>query len=442
MAESDFAHILSTMELVRFARGLTFVIISLILSVAYSLTESAAVLVHYETQANAIAKRSTTPIKIPHFEIPLNLIQYDFAQDLDPKIAATLIFEKNGQKYVRWILNPEDTKWFKQVASYFAAKGIELKKEYYFTGYQTASRSYIVEDPKKTVQFSVKSSTDVTGGRWADKKQPIGEAIDSRLNSEFLKEIQKQKKFDNIVIMDEPAILEIAGIDQAVVIRSLDSLKNKDKEFIYLPGFSALHERIGRYIAKINGSNDPLSYWGKHYIEATGRALGEFAARTGMQFDSPHSQNFLIELDSNYKPTGRIVFRDLADLYVYKDMMNALSRDPKSYFDKFTQKDNVLNHVEAAFGPLHGNKYPSWVTEYDYSKWNHQFFKAFETEFSKISGLRVADFKQYKGVLDGDYFSNTYEVKTDKESTKSFWNKLSESKGSMKESVSCRQLLH
>lgn len=395
---------------------------------ASALTKAAESLIYYETQANAAAARSQKPVLMPHYQIPLEFVGANFSDKLSEKIKNSLIISVKGKKYVRWILNPEDTKWFAEVENYFKEKhNLTLKKRYYYTGYQTASRSYIVENPQHTVQFSVKSSTNVTGGLWANKKQPVGEAVDSRLNAEFLAEMQKVLKFKNIIIMDEPAILEIPAIDQAVVIRDLADINSATSDKIYLPGFSVLHEKVGAEIALKNGSNDPSKFWNEHYIKATGKALGEFAARTGMQFDSPHSQNFLVEFDKSMKPTGRIVFRDLADLYISKDFMTALNSNSTDYFKKFSQKDNLLNVVAAGFGPLHGNKFPSWISQYDYMSWNADFFIEFEKEFARVSGLDLTSFKIENGQMNGLYFSNQYKVKQNAQ-TDFFWENMKTAK--------------
>ncbi|HRP08704.1 MAG TPA: 3'-5' exonuclease, partial [Gemmatimonadales bacterium] len=59
--------------------------------------------------------------------------------------------------------------------------------------------------------------------------------------------------------------------------------------------------------------NDPAAFWNEHYNKPLARAIAEFAAITGMSYDSPHSQNFLVELDAGNRPTGRIVLRDFGD---------------------------------------------------------------------------------------------------------------------------------
>ena len=221
--------------------------------------------------------------------------------------------------------------------------------------------------------------------------------------------------------MDEPAILKAPGIDQAVVIRDIGEIQNDKSGKYYLPGFSALHDVNGRKIAELNGSKDPFAFWTKHYIEATGRALGELAARTGMQLDSPHSQNFLIELDTNYKPTGRIVIRDMADFYVHSRYMEAMSpQHLEGYYEK-----NILNKISASFGPLHGNKFPSWVSVKRYAAWKDVFYQAFEKSFFNKSGLRRSDVLTNASSLNGHYFSKSYTVSTEgSERNIQFWQNL------------------
>ncbi len=390
----------------------------------FALTKAAKELVNFETKSNAVAKRSNSLIEIPHFEIPLNMIELDFAKRFSDNFRRHLIFKKNGVPYVRWILNPEDTKWHLELAAYFKAKGLILEKKYYFKGYQTASRSYIVEDPNQEIQFSVKSSTDTTGGNWSDKKQPVGEAIDSRLNADFLFDLQEKLKFDNIVVMDEPAIMKLNPLDQAVVIRDLAEINSEKSGKIYVPGFAVLHEITGRDIALRNGSNDPYSFWTEHYVKAVGKALGELAARTGMQFDSPHSQNFLVELDSNYKPTGRIVLRDLADLYIYQKFIRVVHPDANNYLEKFTQKENIKDYISAGFGPLHGNTMPSWISEAKYERWNEDFFKEFEGTFVKKTGLPLQTFKTSESDIHGRYFLNSYRIKKGSDVVQKFWSNI------------------
>lgn len=389
---------------------LSTLLLSLMFSSAWALTEGVQKLVEFETKANAAGERSVESILLPHVEIPLREVGIDFADRLDKKIASALLFEKAGETYVRWILNPEDTKWGEELLAHFKKQGLKLKRKYRFTGYQTASRSYIAEDPVSGIQFSVKSSTNITGGNWRDKKQPVGEAIDGRLLSDFIHEQSQKRAFETFKVMDEPAILKLPAIDQAVVIRDLGELKSPGNKKYYLPGFSALHEGVGAEIALKNGSANPFEYWTEHYIKPAGRALGELAARTGLQFDSPHSQNFLVELDHRMKPTGKLILRDMSDLYVDVNFIEALQGKKSVVLKHFTQKENLLTFIAAGFGPLHGNRKPRWVSESQYSDWKQTFFSEFEASFEKTSGFKLT-LPNAEKIQQGDYFTSAYSIK-------------------------------
>jgi len=239
------------MKMTYLKKLLGFVLTLALTSSSFALTEGVEKLVLFETRANAIAPRDPKLIFLPHVEIPIEFVGLDFADRLDPKVAQALVIQnEKGEKFVRWILNPEDTQWGPTLLKYFKKQGLDLEVKYYFNGYQTASRSYIAEDPGTGVQFSVKSSTNKTGGAWRDKKQPIGEAIDGRLLSDFLSAQEKKRPFKYFIFMDEPAILKIAELDQAVVIRDLGPITHSDNKKYYLPGFSALHDTVGRAMLK------------------------------------------------------------------------------------------------------------------------------------------------------------------------------------------------
>lgn len=377
-------------------------------SAAFGLTEASKRLAKYETESNAASVRDSTPLMMPHFEIPMEHISTDFSSRLSQAMIDQLIFKgANGVSYFRWILNPEDTKWHKEIEEYFIKnKGLFLKKKYYFRGYRTASRSYFVEDINGQVEFSAKSSTNAAGGIWTDKKQTWVDALDSRSNADYINRLSRHRPFENLIIMDEPGVAGLKELDQGLVIRDLTVLSKNG--YTYLPGFSALHEEMGRKIALKNGSSNPYLYWTQNYIVPTARAFGELAARTGLQLDSPHSQNILIELDQNSKPTGRIVIRDLADFYLNQKFITTVDPNGNEYLKKYGLDEHIRTDINAGFGPLHGNRFPSWVTPEIYNHWAKIFFHTFEVEFMRLTGLTKESFSKAEGRIDGHYFSKIY----------------------------------
>jgi hypothetical protein len=378
-------------------------------STGWCLSSQVEALVNFETHSNAAATRSNDPVKIQNYEIPLKLLKANIADRMPQDVKNSLIFQKDGETYVRWLINPEDTKWHLDVEKFLKSKGVSAEKHSYFTGYMTASRSYIIEDPNTKAVFSGKVSTNITGGNWRDKKQAVDDAEEARMASDFVQAEKARAPFQDLVIMDEPAMFGIEGdVDQAMLIRTLADLPKGDK--IYIPGFAVMHDETGKKIAALNGSKDPEAYWEEHYNQPLAKAVAEFAARTGLTYDSPHSQNFLVELDSKMKPTGKIVFRDFGDTYAFAPFFQ---KSNEGDFLKKWESDNVLKQLDVGIGIIHGNTPPSWLSDDQYNAWGTDFYKQFEAEYSRISGVPLSDLQATLS-RNGDYFGKDYTAKADK----------------------------
>ncbi|MCO5143252.1 MAG: hypothetical protein M9962_09210 [Oligoflexia bacterium] len=368
---------------------------------SFALTPEVQDLVRNETKSNAVSTRSDKAIAIEHFEIPLKLVENDISKRMPEEAAKALVFEKNGELHVRWIINPEDSKWHLELEKFLKEKGVDTTKHKYFTGYQTASRSYIVESPDGKVQMSLKVSTNKTGGNWTDKKQEAKDAFEVRKSTDYVMEQNAKQPFRNFIVMDEPASFGIKSIDQGMIVRLLAELPSG--KFHYIPGFSAMHTEEGKRIAEVNGSKDVEKFWNENYNKPLARALAELAARTGVAYDSPHSQNFLIEMDAKLKPTGRIVLRDLGDIYLSKDVAVANGRADLA---ELWPRENLLSgKISAYVGIMHGNQMPSWLSETRYTEWGNVFYEEYAKEFEKVSGIKAETIRNMGHYQSGRYFA-------------------------------------
>jgi hypothetical protein len=342
-------------------------------------------LAQWETEANGISKRPSTLIKFKNFEIPEELIKSDVSSTTPEEIKKAFFFEKDGKKYVRWLIQPEDTKWYKEVEKFITTKtGKAPVAQEHFNGYLTASRSVLVVDPESGYSFSLKASTNQTGGAWKDKKQEWKDGLDIRAVSDYVARLEKNIKLKNAVILQEPMAFGIEELDQSNVIRLVGEVATCDK--YYLPGFSALHDKVGKELA---GSESPVEFWNKNYVQPLGKALAEFAGIWGLSFDSPHSQNFLVELDKQKKPTGRVILRDLGDVFFLKEQSELFGA--QNVAARLAAAENLLTgRLSISVGLLHGNVPPSWVRPEQYENiWGPAFFQAFESEYQSLTDFDV-----------------------------------------------------
>ena len=102
-----------------------------------SLPYSAKLYVDMETKFNPNSVRDNRPFWIEHLEIPIELLEEDVGRGLDAGVHNSLVFSKEGKKYLSWILNPEDTQYGTDLVAKFALKGIRLDRKKYYIGYLT-----------------------------------------------------------------------------------------------------------------------------------------------------------------------------------------------------------------------------------------------------------------------------------------------------------------
>src|SRR5262249_41000366 len=109
---------MKTMKLSTFFIALTMMV------QAWAISPELKSVATFETRSNAVSTRSNQQMVIENYEIPLALVQQDVALRIDQGIMQSLIFQKHGQKYIRWIINPEDTKWYKEVEKLLKENGL------------------------------------------------------------------------------------------------------------------------------------------------------------------------------------------------------------------------------------------------------------------------------------------------------------------------------
>jgi len=276
---------------------------------------------------------------IPHIEIPLeekgsfyllsdfhqwfgneaaqkgpHALIIDFADYLPEPIRNSLIFERDGKKYIRYLLSPDDNKYGPRITDYLEKLGIPYEGGHYFIGRRTASRSIIAIDPDTGHSFSFKPSTNqVPHGKWNDDRVfPIRWAHLNRRLSDYFKQMEPQLKY--LKIAHEAAAVGFPPLDgglgdTAISIRLMEEVSS-GKNF-HFSGFVLEDPAEVRRLA--DQAQMPVEAFMKKLGNAHGGAMAELTTVLGFRYTSDHAQNLRFELDLQGQPTGKAILLDLSD---------------------------------------------------------------------------------------------------------------------------------
>ena len=347
-------------------------------------------------------KRTNEATLLEHFNIPRQMLIESLSADVPEELLKSMVFTENGTEYVRWVLHPDDQATVKDIERWLQRNNVSTERHRYFTAYKTASRSYFVIDPESGEEFSLKTSTDHIGDQYVSKKtQSWTDALFVRQIADYVQDLlQRSGGFKKVIVLDEPIAFGIPSLylngssNRGMLIRSYKALKKGNH---YLPLFSIFDTQLGAEIARRNGSNNPAEFWDLHVNQALGRASAEFFAKTGLVAENPHSQNYLVEFDEYWRPTGRIVFKDLGDFYVIKEFFKRVG--DKFEILKTRMKDQIKSGLKVQMGVviMGGLSFPDWLNSRDkdktnptnYSGWGRSFFTAFGKELQEILGVSL-----------------------------------------------------
>lgn len=338
---------------------------------------------HLEVKVNtgASSERTDQPIRLEHVEIPMALLKDSFGLGLRQEILDSLVIEINGEKFVRWIFNPEDTKYKAEVLKELeklTGKAPETKSHY--IGYLTASRSLVIQDSVTGAIFSLKTSTNKTGGNWNDKKMTGVAAAISREYSDLIQRNQGIDHNKHFVALPEPLAFTFAEADQAFTVRDYPIFSNSQLRII--PFFAALHPNFGKEFAEKKGV-DPTTYWTDHLTTTWGRAMAEGLAHYGFYPNSAHSQDFTMEFNEQREPTGRIYVRDIMDSDGERMILEARKASEVLDIYKTTTKITAwTGKVYMKAIPFNGTNPPEWL---NIEKFMHGFYVGFTQRYSHLT---------------------------------------------------------
>ncbi len=262
----------------------------------------------WEEQSNFLGFRTTTdPVTLEVAAVPRAELRVEIAADAPRELVARFV-EADRVRFAKHPLNRDPS------VAYTAAPAAERWPARF-----TSSRTLVVADgPERP--FALKLATshphrDVCQPEKTRMRTEVDEAlqfaahvraVDARLGPD-----------PELIVLCEAIGVRVPDGETGFLVRDLARLCDGN---VYLPAFSIPF--VGRAIAAHAG-REFAAFWGDAYAEPVGRAKARLLARYGLQYVTPNPQNILVQLDRRLRPTGAIVFRDLADTDFVTDSARA-----------------------------------------------------------------------------------------------------------------------
>jgi len=185
----------------------------------------------------------------------------------------------------------------------------------------TSSRSIVVvgSHPER---ISVKLPTDhphVNGKKQPNKASIRDDILSAKVRTEYI-------LLRNRIIQQDPSLIFLYDVmtvsDKSgaggFLVRDLSPLQDGN---YYLEATAIPY--VGRKIAQLQGE-DFATLWKEAYSKKLGIAKARLLLDYGIQHETPNAQNFLIQLDTKLRPTGKIAMRDLSDTVMVRPVADAI----------------------------------------------------------------------------------------------------------------------
>lgn len=259
----------------------------------------------WEEQANFMGYRNPIEaVDIPLVSVPIDELHIKSFGDTPDEIGQLFT---NGE-FLNYPLHPNNKD--PRVAYRNSAKTGSWDGRY------TASRTMVIWSKDRKKAYGLKMPTNHPHGNivQTSKTNLEGELETSIKDTQYVNTISTQMKDprEALTFLNELLTVTVRHDRRSgFILRDLSPLQDG---FYYMPAFAVPF--LGREIADYHDV-PYATFWQKHYTEAMGKILADLFLYYGLTAITPIPQNFVIQLDHNLMPTGKIIVRDLAD-YTYR----------------------------------------------------------------------------------------------------------------------------
>ncbi len=248
--------------------------------------------------------------KLPLSLVPLSAVTVLKSRSLPKEVAELFLRDTK----VLWPKHPYNTV---ESTPFFKAPELTEKMK----AYHTASRSMVTEIGGKV--YGIKMPTNHPFGpsrlEQMNKAFPKDSMQSSMRRTEIIEKVDQKIGLDpDLILLKDVLTVSETHSGHGYSIRDLTPLSDGH---YYFPAHQI--PILGAEIARKNGQTIS-EFFKTFWAAALGKVQAKMLVRYGIEFNPINPQNFLIQLDSEFKPTGRLACRDLGDSFQVESVTTSI----------------------------------------------------------------------------------------------------------------------
>ena len=276
--------------------------------------------------SSAYRSENAPKFGLGYYLVPESLADFSTADSLSPGIKSQLFVEKDGKKYYRLFVHPESIKYYAFLKD--ACQFVSGEKSEFLASPTMSDRSLVVwnqHEPKPTafiakvsLDLKILNSPRLVGRSEAERSitnqralEAIGPEALGKMNFGYFPETaalslkqerfaqMKDKKLGGQVIREIPESVASGKIQWANMASLMSSTDGKE------PLIFKVIEKSGL---------TPEQFVQRYMVDGFMKTYEELAFNRGLGFE-PHAQNLGMELNADFSPTGKWIYKDFGGLW-------------------------------------------------------------------------------------------------------------------------------
>lgn len=320
------------------------------------------------------------PVQIEYSYVPIESVHFTRGEALSESLARLFTATDGQIRYFKHPMNQD-----RRVPHYLTPSDGSIE------GYYSASRSIFIMQNGELYTIKLPTNYPHIDVMQPTKANMANDSVISMRRSALINRVDSMASSPpHLKVLTEVASIRDNGTGNGFSIRDLRPLQDGN---YYMPAFSIPY--VGREIAEYHNI-DFAEFWEQHYVRVVGWAKVELLLWYGLQMVTPNAQNWLIQMDQNLMPTGKLFLRDVADssfIRIFAESLGATSELQADRESSFRIFNTLRAQYEDSIWQMNNYTEQRRVGRDIYLQWLTAQEEAYNTALREYIGVNSKEYR-------------------------------------------------